>query len=70
LKYCTARSCFSAAARVVNVPKFRRLPVLGLIFREYSLYFPDFNFRIIGAVYHGTVDQNLSNISSLFVQLA
>jgi hypothetical protein len=34
LKYWTARSCFSAAARVLNVPRFRRLPVFGLIFRE------------------------------------
>src|SRR5262245_2182336 len=29
LKYWTARSCFSAAARVLKVPRFRRLPVLG-----------------------------------------
>src|SRR4029453_6492814 len=29
LQYCTARSCFSAAARVLNVPRFRRRPVLG-----------------------------------------
>ena len=29
LKYCTSRSCFSAAARVWNVPKLRRLPVRG-----------------------------------------
>src|SRR5438105_10068515 len=28
LKYCTARSCFSAAARVLKVPRLRRLPVL------------------------------------------
>jgi hypothetical protein len=34
LKNCTARSCFTAAARVLKVPKFRRLPVFGLIFRE------------------------------------
>src|SRR6266852_1336519 len=29
LKYWTARSCFSAAARFLNVPRLRRLPVLG-----------------------------------------
>lgn len=34
LKYCTARSCFSAAARVGNVPRLRRCPVLGSFFRE------------------------------------
>ena len=34
LKYCTARSCFSAALRLSNVPRFRRLPVFGSIFRE------------------------------------
>jgi len=34
LKNCTARSCFAAAARELNVPKFRRLPVLGFLFRE------------------------------------
>src|SRR5690349_18494878 len=33
-KYCTSRSCFSAAARVLNVPRFRRLPVLGFFFLE------------------------------------
>jgi hypothetical protein len=27
LKYCTARSCFSAFAPVGKVPRFRRLPV-------------------------------------------
>jgi hypothetical protein len=36
LKYCTAFSCFFAAARVLNVPRFRRLPVLGFFFREYK----------------------------------
>ena len=34
LKNCTARSCRSAAARVANVPRFRRFPVLGSCFRE------------------------------------
>src|SRR6516165_5855545 len=34
LKYCTARSCFSAAARVLNVPRLRRRPVFGLTLRE------------------------------------
>jgi len=36
LKYCTARSRFLAAARVLNVPKFLRLPVLGFFLREYK----------------------------------
>lgn len=34
LKYCTARSCFFAASRVSNVPRFRRFPVFGSFFRE------------------------------------
>ena len=34
LKYCTARSCFSAAARVSNVPRFLRLPVFASTLRE------------------------------------
>ena len=34
LKNCTARSCFSAAARVLKVPRLRRRPVFGLILRE------------------------------------
>src|SRR6476646_467667 len=34
LKYCTTRSCFSAALRVLKVPRFLRLPVLGWRFRE------------------------------------
>jgi len=50
LKYCTARSCFSAAAREPKVPRFRRLPVFGFFFREYSRYFPSFSFRIIAVV--------------------
>src|SRR4029453_9110768 len=36
LKYCTARSCASAARRVLNVPRLRRLPVFGSTLREYS----------------------------------
>lgn len=34
LKNCTARSCRSAAARVGNVPRLRRLPVRGSFLRE------------------------------------
>jgi hypothetical protein len=34
LKNCTARSCFSAAARVLKVPRLRRLPVVGFFFFE------------------------------------
>ena len=34
LKYCTARSCFSAAVRVWNVPRLRLRPVFGLVLRE------------------------------------
>ena len=33
LKYWTSRSCFSAALRVVKVPRLRRLPVLGFFLR-------------------------------------
>ena len=29
MKNCTARSCFSAAARVEKVPRFRRRPLFG-----------------------------------------
>ncbi len=47
LKNCTARSCFSAAARVLNVPRLRRLPVLTSFFREYKRYPPAGNLRII-----------------------
>lgn len=36
LKYCTARSCFSASERVLKVPRLRRFSVFGSIFREYS----------------------------------
>jgi hypothetical protein len=47
LKCCTARSCRSADSRVGNVPRFRRFPVLGSCFREYSRYFPSDSFRIM-----------------------
>ena len=36
LKYWTSRSCFSAASRVVKVPRFLRFPVLVFNFREYK----------------------------------
>ena len=49
LKYWTARSCFIAASRVENVPRLRRLPVLGLSLREYSRYCPELNWRITPA---------------------
>src|SRR5262249_4859121 len=47
LKNCTARSCFSAASRVLNVPRFFRFPVRESFFCEYSRYSPLFNLRII-----------------------
>src|SRR5690348_3463846 len=47
LKYCTSLSCFSAAARVLNVPRLRRLPVFGLTLREYKRYSPVLSLRII-----------------------
>jgi hypothetical protein len=34
LKNWTSRSCFTAAARVANVPRLRRLPVLGFFESE------------------------------------
>ncbi|MER8426366.1 hypothetical protein NKI50_08525 [Mesorhizobium sp. M0563] len=34
LKYCTSRSCFSAASRLSNVPRLRRLPVFSSFLRE------------------------------------
>ena len=34
LKNWTARSCFSAAGRVLKVPRFLRRPVLGSFLRE------------------------------------
>src|SRR3954467_14306932 len=50
LKNCTARSCFSAAARVLNVPRFRRFPVFGFFFFEYNRYSPDLSFLIIACL--------------------
>ncbi len=47
LKNCTARSCLFAPASEENVPKFRRLPVLGFFLREYRRYSPDFSLRIM-----------------------
>jgi hypothetical protein len=47
LKNWTARSCRSAADRLLNVPRFLRLPVLGSAFREYNRYLPDPSLRII-----------------------
>lgn len=49
LKNCTARSCLSAAARVLKVPRFRRLPVFGSFLSEYRRYRPSGNFRIMTA---------------------
>src|SRR5258707_5117074 len=46
LKNCTARSCFCAAARVLNVPRFLLLPVFGSFLREYKRNCPDFSFLI------------------------
>jgi len=34
LKYCMARSCFSAAGLDLKVPRFRRFPVFGFFFFE------------------------------------
>jgi hypothetical protein len=42
-----ARSRFFAAALVLNVPRFLRLPVFGFFLREYSRYLPDFSFLIM-----------------------
>src|SRR6266480_7388025 len=42
-----ARSCFFAAALVLNVPRFLRLPALGFFFREYSRYLSAFSFLIM-----------------------
>lgn len=47
LKNCTARSCFSAAARDLKVPRFLRLPVFGSFFREYNRNRPSLSLRII-----------------------
>jgi|HubBroStandDraft_2_1064218.scaffolds.fasta_scaffold56096_2 hypothetical protein len=47
LKYCTARSCFCAAARDENVPRFFLFPVFASFLREYKRYSPDCSLRII-----------------------
>src|ERR1041384_1907392 len=46
LKNCTAFSCFLALASDENVPRLRRLPVLGFFLREYRRY-PDLVLRIM-----------------------
>ena len=48
LKYWTSLSCFSAASRLLKVPRFRRFFVFGSVLREYRRYSPDFNLRIMG----------------------
>ncbi len=58
LKNCTARSCFSAAFLVENVPRFLRRPVFGFFLREYSLYSPDFSLRIMTLGWHQAADRN------------
>ena len=47
LKYWTARSWALAFASDENVPRLRRLPVLGFFFREYRRNSPDFSLRIM-----------------------
>jgi hypothetical protein len=47
LKYCTARSCFCAAARDEKVPRFFRFPVFASFLREYKRYSPDCSLRIM-----------------------
>jgi hypothetical protein len=37
------------------VPRFRRFPVFGFGLREYSLYSPDFSFRIMSLALHGNL---------------
>src|SRR5437660_820561 len=58
LKNCTARSCFSAAAREWNVPRLRRLPVFGSILREYSRNLPDESLRIMDGSSKGLAGQS------------
>src|SRR5688500_9611824 len=59
-----SRSCFSAAARVLKVPKFLRFLVFGWIFREYSRYSPDLSFRIISGFsrFFGAIAQTLLDV--------
>jgi hypothetical protein len=47
LKNCTARSCFFAAVKEENVPRFLRFPVLSSFLREYKRNSPDLSLRII-----------------------
>src|SRR6185369_13910193 len=54
LKYWTARSWRSAAARVANVPRLRRLPVRAFFLREYSRYLPDGSLRIMPVALQAT----------------
>src|SRR6202045_891628 len=60
LKYWMARSCCSASARVRNVPRFRRLPVLGSTFREYNRYSPDLSFLIMATPLAASFGSRLS----------
>jgi hypothetical protein len=57
LKYCTARSCFSAADRVLKVPRFRRRLVFGSSFREYNRYSPERSLRIMNHRAPNLIDQ-------------
>ena len=68
LKNWTAFSCFSAAARVLNVPRFLRLPVFGFFFREYSRYSPDLSFRIMESSLVQLVYEPLSLANALHFQ--
>jgi hypothetical protein len=47
LKYWSARSSCSAAARDLKVPRFRRLVVFGSFFLRYRRYSPEGNLRIM-----------------------
>src|SRR5215467_4388036 len=61
LKYCTSRSCFSAATRDLKVPRFRLFPVLGSFFLEWSRYPPDFSFSIMwGAPFVSSARQHVA----------
>src|SRR2546428_8549799 len=52
LKYWIALSCFWAAPRVRNVPRFFRFPVFESFFRKYNRYSPDLSFLIITIHFH------------------
>src|SRR5689334_21003478 len=67
LKDWTSCSCFLAASRVSNVPRFLRFPVFESFFSEYRRYFPDLSFRIILTLLRGvqsleTLDSTLFNL--------